>query len=124
MRPFTWSASNGTVVPIPTLPFLRTVQSELLRIRELNQHMQDQFRARAGNRIVDTGEGRFFDQIEIPVLVQLNTELLEPTGNPDKEFSAICARLDALAPDLSALLSGQTSGISNGLLGDLGRRLN
>jgi hypothetical protein len=105
------------------LSFLRIAQSDLLRIRALNNHMQEQFVDRAGNRIVDKGEGRFFDQIEIPVLVQLNAELLHPTGNPEKEFRANCSRLDALAPELLNILAGKYSGNTSILLGDLGQRL-
>lgn len=105
------------------LSFLRNAQSELLRARELNAQMQRQFMLRAADRIVDKGQGRFFDQIEIPVLVQLNTKLLEGTSDLKQEFSNNCAQLNTLAPNLLALLSGKSLGISKNLLGDLGQRL-
>jgi hypothetical protein len=69
------------------LSFLRNAQSELLRARELNAQMQRQFMRCAADRIVNKGQGRFFDQIEIPVLVQLNTKLLERTSDLKQEFS-------------------------------------
>ena len=78
------------------LAFLRGAQPALMRMRALNERMQEEFRTRALDRHQDHGQGRFFDQIAIPVLVELNAALLEPTDTPKKELDANCERLDVL----------------------------
>jgi flavin-dependent dehydrogenase len=107
------------------LPFLRTIQPELTRIRALNFSMQTEFRKRASMRLRDAGRSRFFDQSEIPVLANLNTALLEASCNPRREFSENCARLDALAPRLLPLLADDSKPGAGpcSLLGDLHSRL-
>ena len=117
-----WLFFRGLVTD---LAFLRSAQPALLRIRALNERMQGEFRTRALDRHQDQGQGRFFDQIAIPVLADLNAALLEPTDTPKKEFDANCERLDALGPILLSLLAGEASTDSRGcsLLGDLESRL-
>jgi flavin-dependent dehydrogenase len=105
------------------LPFLRTIQPELIRIRALNFSMQAEFRKRASLRLRDAGRGRFFDQSEIPVLANLNAALLETSRNQGREFSENCARLDALAPRLLPLLADDSTRGRCSLLGDLASRL-
>jgi len=107
------------------LPFIRMIQPELMRIRDLNFSMQTEFRKRASMRRRDSGRGRFFDQSEIPVLANLNAALLEASLDPRKEFSENCERLEALAPRLLPLLAdGSKPGARQcNLLGDLASRL-
>ena len=106
------------------IAFLRTVQPGLVAMRDLNETMQAQFRARAAEKIVDEGRGRFFDQTEIPVLYNLNASLLEPAADIEKEFRDNCSRLERLSPLLLSLLA-ETASAGNGscdLLGDLRQR--
>ena len=107
------------------LDFLRIAQAKLTRIRALNEDMQTTFREKALEKHEDSGSGRFFDQIAMPVLADLNAALLEPTASLEKEFADNCRRLDALAPLLLKLLvAGKTTSSRNcGLLGDLESRL-
>ncbi len=104
------------------LDFLRQLQPRLLEIRALNDRMQAHFRARAATRYVDRGNGRFFDQIKIPILVDLNTALLEAPDDIEAEFADNCQRLEVLAPRLLALLEPGTTGQNCSLLGDLHSR--
>jgi hypothetical protein len=104
------------------LEFLRSAQPDVERIRSLNIDMQAAFRARAAQAIADEGRGRFFDQLAVPMLVELNAALLEPAAEPLDELRANCARLEAAAPQLLDLLHGKPVGEST-LLGDLERRL-
>jgi len=104
------------------LNFLRFVQPEIERIRGLNDMMQAVFRERANEARVDAGRGRFFDQIAIPILVELNAMLLEPCDDLADELQKNCARLDELAPRLLDLLKEEPIG-DCALLGDLGRRI-
>ena len=93
-------------------------------MRELNEHMQAAFRARATEKNVDEGRGRFFDQTAIPVLYDLNAALLEPVADIEKEFRDNCSRLESLSPLLLSLLADSTA-TGNGscsLLGDLRQR--
>lgn len=107
------------------LSFLRTVQNEIQRIRALNDEMQAAFRRRAAARQVDHGNGRFIDQISIPILVELNAALLAPSELLEQELKDNCARLDRLAPIMLRILEGQTAPGSGAcdLLGDLELRL-
>jgi flavin-dependent dehydrogenase len=107
------------------LDFLRLAQPELTRIRALNEKMQATFRQKALDRHEDKGRGRFFDQIEMPVLADLNAALLQPPAGLEKEFADNCQRLEALAPLLLKLLAaGKSQGNGNcSLLGDLESRL-
>jgi flavin-dependent dehydrogenase len=107
------------------LDFLKRAQAELTRIRALNVSMQARFyeRARKGNS--DQGSGRFFDQAEIPILAELNAELLHHGGGLYKQLANNCERLERVAPLLLALLAGKNAGGKNcSLLGDLQERLN
>jgi len=106
------------------LDFLRSAQTSLERTRALNADMQTEFRKRALAANVDTGSGVFFDQIEIPVLAELNAALLEPQAGLEQEFAHNCERLTRLAPILLSLLAGQNrNGRECSLVGDLERRL-
>ena len=106
------------------LTFLRATQSEILAIRELNETMQGAFRKRAATRHVDRGTGRFIDQISIPLMVELNAALLQPTASKEQELKANCARLERLAPILLTLLEGRKAPADAAeLLGDLELRL-
>lgn len=104
------------------LDFLRAAQPEIERVRALNDTVQAAFRDRAARRIVDPGNGRFFDQIAVPVLVDLNAALLEPAADPLDELRANCARLDEVAAGLLDILAERPIGESE-LLGDLEARL-
>lgn len=106
------------------LQFLRSAQSDILDIRTLNDRMQAEFRQCAAKRQVDRGSGRFIDQISIPIMVELNAALLQPTAPPDKELKINCARLKRLAPMLLQMLEGRAAPTdASELLGDLERRL-
>jgi flavin-dependent dehydrogenase len=108
------------------LEFLRVAQSELTRIRALNEDMQARFRDKALDKHEDQGRGRFFDQIAMPILADLNAALLQPTDSPETEFAENCRRLDSLAPLLLSLLEvgKSTQRHDCALLGDLDSRLN
>ena len=108
------------------LRFLRTVQNEITEIRALNDSMQAAFRLRAAEKYEDHGHGRFIDQISIPILVELNTALLDPTGSLEQQLQLNCARLKRLAPMLLELLAGKSNRTAQAseLLGDLEHRLN
>ena len=108
------------------LTFLRTAQTEITRIRALNEDVQSAFRRRAAENRVDRGSGRFIDQISIPILVELNAALLKQPASPAQELKENCARLDRLAPMLLRILSehGKPGGGQCELLGDLEQRLN
>jgi len=104
------------------LEFLRKAQPEIERIRAVNDAVQETFRERAAERRVDTGSGRFFDQIAVPVLVELNAALLEPSKDPLGELSRNCRRLDEIAAKLLDILAERPVGECE-LLGDLEARL-
>jgi flavin-dependent dehydrogenase len=104
------------------LDFLRRIQPDIERTRTLNAEMQQAFREHAAEAIVDTGRGRFFDQLAIPLLVKLNAALLVPAESPIDELRDNCARLDTLASKLRDLLAGKPIGDCE-LLGDLERRI-
>jgi flavin-dependent dehydrogenase len=107
------------------LDFLRNAESRLTRIRNLNDSVQGHFRRRAVEKRVDKGQGRFVDQIGIPILVDLNAALLKPAGPLDAELQENCARLERLAPILLDLLADRftPTAESKSLLGDLDTRL-
>jgi len=107
------------------IEFLRSIQTRILELRALNEKMQARFRSRAAERREDEGSARFFDQTAIPVLYNLNAALVEPTGNPDREFSENAEQLKRLSPVLLALLDDTpTAGDRDcSLLGDLRQRL-
>jgi len=106
------------------ISFIRLIEPQLAEIRSLNDVLQSNFRLRAAEKLTAPGEGRFFDQLAMPVMRNLNAALLKPTGNPGQEFTENCERLKALAPRLLNLLNGtQTGGNQQcSLLGDLSAR--
>lgn len=106
------------------IDFLREIQSRLVDMRDLNAGMQKLFRQRATERRQSPGRGRYFDQVCIPVLYDLNAALIEPTDSPRKEFEENCSRLERLAPTLTKLLSDPSPSGRCELLGDLRQRLN
>ncbi len=105
------------------LNFLRAARPDLDRIWELNEKMQAAFRQRASQGREDQGAGRFFDQTSIPLLVNLNAALLEPTDLPEQELRDNCAQLEAIVDPLLNILAEQPVAPS-ALLGDLEQRLN
>jgi flavin-dependent dehydrogenase len=107
------------------LNFLREAQAAINEIRTLNESMQAHFLERAAERRVDTGRGRFVDQIGIPLMVDLNTALLQARGPLQQELQANCRRLQRLAPMLRDMLNRRPVDRSDAreLLGDLERRL-
>lgn len=106
--------------------FIRMIEPQLVATRALNDTMQSAFRNRAAEKLSASGEGRFFDQLAIPVMRNLNAALLEPTDNLQQEFTENCERLQALAPLLLSLLNAGDDGGKQhcSLLGDLGSRFN
>jgi flavin-dependent dehydrogenase len=106
------------------ISFIRMVEPQLAAIRSLNESMQLAFRQRSAERRSDMGQGRFFDQVEIPVLANLNAALITPAANLKQEFDENCTRLDALAPLLLDILNNPDAGGNRecSLLGDLRSR--
>ena len=106
--------------------FIRGIEPKLAAIRDLNETMQAAFRLRSLERRASSGKGRFFDQVNIPVLANLNAALVSPMGSLHDEFNENCDRLEALAPLLLNLLNRTVSNNSQdcSLLGDLERRFN
>ncbi|MGA9573139.1 MAG: tryptophan 7-halogenase [Lysobacterales bacterium] len=106
------------------ISFIRTIEPRLAEIRALNDSLQSVFRLRAAEKHSASGQGRFFDQVAIPVMRNLNAALLEPTDNLQLEFTKNCERLDDLAPLLLNLLNatGASGSRHCSLLGDLSRR--
>ena len=110
------------------IAFLRTAESTLKDVQELNFRMQAEFRQRAALKVQSPGKGRFFDQRAIPLLLQLNSALLEPPDQPLSELQGNCQRLVQLAPLIKAMLheNSETAGIASSLertlLGDLRER--
>lgn len=104
------------------LNFLRAIQPDIEQIRTLNNKVQAAFRERASKAIVDEGKGRFFDQIAVPSIVELNASLLDPSDDLVSELRQNCARLEALAPKLLDVLAGIQIGKCP-LLGDLEQRI-
>lgn len=109
---------------ITDISFIRMVEPQLAAIRILNESMQLAFRQRASEGQSDPGQGRFFDQVEIPVLADLNAALITPAGDLHLEFKKNCTRLEGLAPLLLDLLNNtDTTGKQPcSLLGDLRSR--
>jgi hypothetical protein len=107
------------------ITFIRMVEPQLNAIRCLNETIQSTFRQRAAEKRCDTGKGRFFDQLAIPVLAELNAALIEPADNIQLEFQENCERLERLASLLLALLNptGARGKGNCSLLGDLENRL-
>jgi hypothetical protein len=97
----------------------------LTRLQQLNISVQSTFQTRASQRLASPGEGRFFDQCQIPVLVRLNRNLVEPQGLVDHELASSAQTLEGLAPALLELLDGKQAGRSypTDELGDLRQRL-
>jgi flavin-dependent dehydrogenase len=108
------------------ISFIRIIESQLAATRSLNDTMQSAFRLRAAEKLSAPGEGRFFDQLAIPVMRNLNAALLEPTGDLRQEFMENYERLQALAPLLLSLLNATDAGSNQqcSLLGDLRSRFN
>jgi hypothetical protein len=104
------------------LDFLRQTQADFERIRALNDSVQARFRERASAAHEDTGSGRFFDQIAVPMLVELNSRLLTDSEDPVAELKQNCASLEDVAEKLLALLDEQSIGACP-MLGDLETRL-
>jgi len=104
--------------------FIRSIEPRLAEIRALNDSLQAEFRLRAAEKHCTPARGRFFDQVEIPVMKNLNGALLEPTGNLLLEFTQNCKQLEALASLLLNLLKqqGNFRHPRCSLLGDLGLR--
>lgn len=106
------------------ISFIRTIEPQLAAIRTLNESLQSEFRLRAAEKRTTPGQGRFFDQVAIPVMRNLNAALLEPTDNLQLEFTRNCEQLEALAPLLLSLLNATNTGKNQhcSLLGDLSSR--
>ena len=107
------------------IAFLRSAEASLNAARTLNFAMQSAFRGRAAQGILSPGKGRFFDQRAIPILLDLNTALLEPPADPWAELRQNCQRLEELAPMVLALLNGESPASKareKALLGDLRSR--
>jgi flavin-dependent dehydrogenase len=117
-----WLFFRGVMTDIA---FIQSIEPELGKIRLLNESLQAAFRLRAARKYNAPGQGRFFDQVEIPILADSNAQLLRPTGNLKREFKENCNRLEALAQQLLDILEQKTSGShgQNSLLGDLSSRL-
>jgi flavin-dependent dehydrogenase len=108
------------------ISFIRIIEPQLAATRALNDTMQSAFRLRAAEKLSAPGEGRFFDQLAIPVMRNLNAALLEPTGDLRQEFMENYERLQALASLLLSLLNATDAGSNQqcSLLGDLRSRFN
>jgi flavin-dependent dehydrogenase len=115
----TWLYFRGAMTDID---LLRTLQPKLIAMRGINKSMQAVFQQRAAERRQDAGQGRFFDQTEIPLLYELNAGLLEPGADPVMEFDENCARLERVSPMLLELLAGESAAGNCSLLGDLRAR--
>jgi flavin-dependent dehydrogenase len=104
---------------------MKELEPVLLRLQQVNRAIQARFRERAMRGKEDPGSGRFFDQCQIPVLVQMNGELLESGPSVQKELDRNAHRLENLAAQLQTELDGGTSvpGPNCELLGDLRYRL-
>ena len=109
------------------ISFIRTIEPQLSAIRSLNETMQQAFRQRAAEGRASIGKGRFFDQVNIPILANLNAALIKPTTDkPQQEFNENCSRLEALAPLLLDILNNADAHANKNcsLLGDLRSRFN
>jgi hypothetical protein len=107
------------------IAFLRSAEASLNAARTLNFAMQSAFRGRAAQGILSPGKGRFFDQRAIPILLDLNTALLEPPADPWAELRQNCQRLEELSPMVLTLLNGEgpaSKAREKALLGDLRSR--
>jgi hypothetical protein len=113
---------RGCMTDLPTVKRLEPI---LTRLRKLNAAVQCAFRQCAGQRVESPGEGRFFDQCQIPLLVRLNRSLIEPAGLVDSELAGNAKTLENLAPALLELLEGNWAGrcYPSEDLGDLRQRL-
>jgi hypothetical protein len=113
---------RGCMTDLPTIKRLEPV---LTRLQQLNASVQAGFRRRAGQQIESPGQGRFFDQCQIPVLVRLNRNLVEPQGTVDSELASNAETLELLGPALLALLNDSPArqGYPSDELGDLRLRL-
>lgn len=110
---------------ITDLAAVKRMEPVLSRLQQLNASMQARFRQRAAQRIESPGQGRFFDQCQIPVLLRLNRCLVEPQGTVDSELADNSETLERVAPALLDLLDGTADGRSYPAedLGDLRQRL-
>jgi hypothetical protein len=107
------------------LPTVRRLEPILTRLQQLNISVQSSFQKYASQRVESPGEGRFFDQCQIPLLVRLNRNLVEPRGLVDSELACNARTLENLAPALLELLEGNRAGrrYPSDELGDLRKRL-
>lgn len=108
------------------LSCIKRLEPILTRLQKLNILIQQNFRQQAARRVESTGDGRFFDQCEIPVLTRLNGNLLLLEGSVDEELGSNAKMLENLAPALLELLSGNARSrcYLADELGDLRQRLN
>lgn len=109
------------------LEFLESHQDELIGLQKLNIRVQDRFRQRADQRLAASGQGVFFDQCEMPLLVELNAALEQSHAEGDgAELTRNAAILHPVADELLAMLGGQPSdhGRVRGWFGDLEAQLN
>lgn len=105
------------------IDFIRSVEPHMIAARALNDTMQNAFRKRAAARHASNGNGRFFNQEDIPILAESNGALLTPSSNLAAEFAEGCERLERLAPLLQGLLNEEIKPTTNcSLLGDLSSR--
>ena len=108
------------------LAFLQECELDLQRALTLNTRMQTLFRARGRKQIQMSPASRFIDQQAIPILVELNHSLYNPTQEPVTALRANGARLSGLADRIEALLDADERGLPAQhcqLLGDLSLRL-
>jgi 2-polyprenyl-6-methoxyphenol hydroxylase-like FAD-dependent oxidoreductase len=107
------------------LPLMNELESRLFRLQQINRQMQACFRAVASGGMEFPGSGIFFDQCAIPMLIQLNGELLEHGRSVRQDLDRNADRLERLASALKTELeSGPADAIFEcELLGDLRYRL-
>jgi len=110
---------------ITNLPLMKELEPTLLRMQQINRGMQARFRAAAAMKTEYPADGRYFDQCAIPLLVQLNGELLEPGPSVHAELARNAGRLERLAVSLETELGAGSDApmIECDLLGDLRYRL-
>lgn len=86
------------------LDYLERHQQRLIELQRLNIRLQERFSERAAQQIQAPGKGVFFNQCEMPLMVELNRVLEEAPGDDHQELEDNAQRLPLIAEAILELL--------------------
>jgi flavin-dependent dehydrogenase len=105
------------------LDTMRRLEPTLVGLQKMHRDMQSEFRAVAARGVQSPGQGRFFDQRAIPILLQLNGELEDGSEPVTARIRHNAERLERLDAIVRSQLKTPAAVHDCELLGDLGARL-